>query len=121
MQLKAEQLHGRIAEVLGLFIEGLFVGGIRLIGIEGVEALEVVQEKIAHIHIGTPIAIHNPLGPLLHSDNGNGNQRQSQDENDRTQRENQKDQQENRRTVELGPQRRCHVVGIISIQTINPL
>ena len=102
-QLKAQELHGRITEILRLLRKLLLIPLVCLIRIQGVKPLQIIQKAIPHIHVRSPVAVHNPLSPLLHENNRNGNQGQRQEENQAAPRKEEEKDDQNRQTVKLSP------------------
>ena len=70
VQLHAQKAHGGAAEALGLVVHALVRPPVRLVDLEGGEALDVLEEPAAEIGVRAPVALHDALGDLLDGHDG---------------------------------------------------
>ena len=69
--------------MLGLFVHGLVAGLVGLVDLEGREALEVLQKRIAQIGVLVPVRAQDALGHLLDRHDNDGDQGHADEKDDR--------------------------------------
>ena len=75
IQLHGQDLHSNLTEPLGFRIHLICFLLIRLIDLQGSQALKVFQKGISKTGINAPVPVKKLLRNLLYHHNGNGNQR----------------------------------------------
>ena len=83
VELHGEHLHGDGAEALRLLVHGLVARGVRLVDLEGGEALEVLEEAVAQLGVLVPVLAQDALCHLLHRHDGHGDERHAEQQHDR--------------------------------------
>ena len=83
VELHRQHLHRHLAEVLGLTVHGRVAGLVGLINLERGQPLQVLQKAVAQRSVLAPVSAQQFFGELLHSYDGNGDQRHADHQDDR--------------------------------------